>query len=177
MTSDTEFLREKLQFQPRDSPGIRKLAEFTDASLAVSLHAPNDEVRNKLVPINRKYPIAELLGVCREYIKVLGEKRTVTIEYTLLEGVMINRCMHFSLPLSYLGFLAKSILSHSIHSQDQIIVGLARGLYAHSKRFWLALVCQLWFAQLEETILMQHVDNWLEMFEIKPDKSQVTRKF
>jgi len=67
-------------------PGIRKLAEFTDASLAVSLHAPNDEVRNKLVPINRKYPIAELLGVCREYIKVLGEKRSVTIEYTLLEG-------------------------------------------------------------------------------------------
>ena len=68
-------------------PGIRKLAEYTDASLAVSLHAPNDEIRNQLVPINRKYPIAELLSVCREYTKVLGEKRTVTIEYTLLDGV------------------------------------------------------------------------------------------
>ena len=42
-------------------PALRKLGEVTDVSLAVSLHAPNDELRNVLVPINRKYPLAELL--------------------------------------------------------------------------------------------------------------------
>ena len=88
-------------------PGIRKLAEYTDASLAVSLHAPNDEVRNKLVPINRKYPIAELLGVCREYIRVLGEKRSVTIEYTLLEGCNDQPVHALQLATLLLGFPCK----------------------------------------------------------------------
>ena len=68
-------------------PAIYKLAETTDASLAISLHAPNDELRNQLVPINRKYNIAELLAACRRYAENFGEKRTVTIEYTLLDGV------------------------------------------------------------------------------------------
>ena len=68
-------------------PAIYKLAETTDASLAISLHAPNDELRNQLVPINRKYNIAELLAACRRYAENFGEKRTVTVEYTLLNGV------------------------------------------------------------------------------------------
>lgn len=68
-------------------PAIYKLAEVTDASLAVSLHAPNDALRNELVPINRKYPIAELLAACRRYAENFGEKRTVTVEYVLLAGV------------------------------------------------------------------------------------------
>ena len=68
-------------------PGIYKLAEVTDVSLAVSLHAPNDELRDKLVPINRKYPIAELMAACHHYLKVLGEHRSITIEYTLMRGV------------------------------------------------------------------------------------------
>ncbi len=68
-------------------PGIYKLAEVTDASLAISLHAPNDELRDMLVPINRKYPIAELLEACRRYVGNLGEKRTVTVEYTLIDRV------------------------------------------------------------------------------------------
>ncbi|MEX1237315.1 MAG: 23S rRNA (adenine(2503)-C(2))-methyltransferase RlmN [Pseudomonadales bacterium] len=68
-------------------PAIYKLAETTDASLAISLHAPNDELRDQLVPINRKYKIAELLAACRRYAENFGEKRTVTIEYTLLSGV------------------------------------------------------------------------------------------
>ncbi len=68
-------------------PGIYRLAERTDASLAISLHAPNDALRDELVPINRKYPIAELLKACRSYAGNLGEKRTVTVEYTLLNGV------------------------------------------------------------------------------------------
>ena len=68
-------------------PGIYKLIETTDASLAISLHAPNDELRNQLVPINRKYPIADLLEACKKYAKNLGEKRVITVEYTLIDGV------------------------------------------------------------------------------------------
>jgi 23S rRNA (adenine2503-C2)-methyltransferase len=68
-------------------PGIEKLCETTDASLAISLHAPNDELRNQLVPINRKYPIEKLLEVCRRYANNLGEKRTITVEYTLINGI------------------------------------------------------------------------------------------
>ena len=68
-------------------PAIYKLAETTDASLAISLHAPNDELRNQLVPVNRKYPIADLLSACRKYAENFGEKRTVTVEYVLLAGV------------------------------------------------------------------------------------------
>ncbi len=68
-------------------PGIRKLAAHTDTALAISLHAPNDALRDVLVPINRKYPIAELLDACREYLAGLGDKRTITVEYTLIDGV------------------------------------------------------------------------------------------
>ena len=68
-------------------PGIYKLSETTDASLAISLHAPNNELRDQLVPINRKYPIEELLTACRRYAENLGEKRTITVEYTLLDGI------------------------------------------------------------------------------------------
>ena len=69
-------------------PGIMALAAVSDVSLAVSLHAPNDALRDVLVPINRKYPIAELLAACRHYQdSSLGERRTVTFEYTLLADV------------------------------------------------------------------------------------------
>lgn len=66
-------------------PALRKLSSVTDVSLAVSLHAPNDELRNELVPINRKYPIAVLLDACREYMDAQSDThRVTTIEYTLI---------------------------------------------------------------------------------------------
>lgn len=66
-------------------PALRKLSSVTDVSLAVSLHAPNDELRNELVPINRKYPIAMLLDACREYMDAQSDThRVTTIEYTLI---------------------------------------------------------------------------------------------
>lgn len=68
-------------------PGIYELAKHTDVSLAISLHAPNDALRDQLVPINKKYPIAELMEACRHYLSGLGDKRTLTIEYTLMRGV------------------------------------------------------------------------------------------
>lgn len=69
-------------------PALDRLAEFSDVSLAVSLHAPNDEIRNQIVPINRRYPIQQLLQSAKSYIDAQSDrKRVVTIEYTLLAGV------------------------------------------------------------------------------------------
>lgn len=73
-------------------PALDKLAKVSEASLAVSLHAPNDALRNELVPINRKYPIAVLLESARNYIDAQSDKkRVVTIEYTLIAGVNDQR--------------------------------------------------------------------------------------
>ena len=68
-------------------PAIDRMAEFTDASIAISLHAPNDELRNQLVPVNKKYPIKELLASVKNYLDQLSDKRKATIEYTLMAGV------------------------------------------------------------------------------------------
>jgi 23S rRNA (adenine2503-C2)-methyltransferase len=63
-----------------------KLAEEVNVALAVSLHAPDDELRNELVPINRKHPIAELLEACWHYNDEQNG-RSVTFEYVMLDGV------------------------------------------------------------------------------------------
>jgi 23S rRNA (adenine2503-C2)-methyltransferase len=67
-------------------PQMYKLAEECNVALAVSLHAPNDELRNELVPINRKHPIGELLEACWHYIDKQNG-RSVTFEYVMLDGV------------------------------------------------------------------------------------------
>ncbi|MDR2215816.1 MAG: 23S rRNA (adenine(2503)-C(2))-methyltransferase RlmN [Nevskiaceae bacterium] len=67
-------------------PQIYKLAEESNVALAVSLHAPDDELRNQLVPINRLHPIRELLDACWHYIDEQNG-RSVTFEYVMLEGV------------------------------------------------------------------------------------------
>ena len=67
-------------------PGIYRLRESIDVALAVSLHSPVDDVRVELVPLNRKYPIAELMQACRDFVSE-KHKRTVTFEYTLIDGV------------------------------------------------------------------------------------------
>jgi len=73
-------------------PALDRLAEVSEASLAVSLHAPNDALRSQLVPVNRRYPIAELLASARRYIDAQKDsKRVVTIEYTLMAGVNDQR--------------------------------------------------------------------------------------
>ena len=70
------------------APAIHRLAEeVTGVSLAVSLHAPTDALRDELVPLNRKYPLADLLAACRHYLSGLGRRRALTMEYTLLKGV------------------------------------------------------------------------------------------
>src|SRR6056297_2114969 len=67
-------------------PQLRRLGEECNVSLAVSLHAPDDELRNRLVPINRVHPIAELLDACWEYAAARSN-RHITFEYVMLDGV------------------------------------------------------------------------------------------
>jgi 23S rRNA (adenine2503-C2)-methyltransferase len=67
-------------------PQIRKLGKDCNVALAVSLHAPNDELRNEIVPINKVHPIAELLDTCWEYA-ARHSNRFITFEYVMLRGV------------------------------------------------------------------------------------------
>lgn len=67
-------------------PALQRLGELTDVSLAVSLHAPTDALRSELVPINQKYPLAELLAACNAFIAE-EKRRKVTFEYVMLDGV------------------------------------------------------------------------------------------
>lgn len=67
-------------------PNLEKLADDCNVALAVSLHAPNDELRDRLVPINRKHPIRELLDACWVYAKK-HHNRHITFEYVMMDGV------------------------------------------------------------------------------------------
>ena len=73
-------------------PGIRKLAARPlPVNLAVSLHAANDTLRDELVPINRRYPIADLLAACRDYLAV--KRRRVSFEWAMIDGVLMRDTM------------------------------------------------------------------------------------
>ena len=67
-------------------PALRQLRGVSDVSLAVSLHAANNELRDQLVPINRKYPLEELVPACKDFIRD-EKRRKVTWEYVMLDGV------------------------------------------------------------------------------------------
>jgi 23S rRNA (adenine2503-C2)-methyltransferase len=67
-------------------PEIERLGHESGAALAISLHAVRDELRNKLVPLNKKYPIQELMQACRDYPGVSNARR-ITFEYVMLKGV------------------------------------------------------------------------------------------
>lgn len=68
-------------------PFIDRLKEDVDVALAVSLHAPNDPLRDELVPINRKYPIEDLMEACRRYTDGKNHKAHIVYEYVMLDGV------------------------------------------------------------------------------------------
>jgi 23S rRNA (adenine2503-C2)-methyltransferase len=59
--------------------------DFPKINLAVSLHAPNDTIRNKMMPINKRYPLDELLAACKKHVETTG--RRITFEYALVKGV------------------------------------------------------------------------------------------
>jgi len=69
-------------------PKIPQLArDFGCIKLAVSLHAPTDEVRDKIMPVNKKYPLKELMAACREFQEIAGTRQYITMEYVMLDGV------------------------------------------------------------------------------------------
>ena len=68
-------------------PFMDRLREDVDTAMAVSLHAPNDELRNALVPINRIYPLAELMEACRRYTGSKDRKAHIVYEYVMLDGI------------------------------------------------------------------------------------------
>ena len=68
------------------TPRIRKLASSSRIALALSLHAPDDELRNMLVPLNKRYPLGPLLEACWDYAR-RTESREITFEYVMLDGV------------------------------------------------------------------------------------------
>ncbi|WP_188662408.1 23S rRNA (adenine(2503)-C(2))-methyltransferase RlmN [Terasakiella brassicae] len=67
-------------------PEIRRLGEQADVELAISLHAPRDDVRNEIMPINKKYPLKELMAAVRDYPAAINARR-VTFEYVMLKGI------------------------------------------------------------------------------------------
>lgn len=68
-------------------PKIYQLKQDSDVSLAVSLHAPTDAVRHSIVPINQKYPVAELIAACRDFVEDRDSKKHITWEYVMLKGI------------------------------------------------------------------------------------------
>lgn len=67
-------------------PQMEKLKQDSPVALAVSLHAANDQLRNELVPVNKKFPLKDLMAVCRDYFEA-EPRRKVTFEYVMLKGV------------------------------------------------------------------------------------------
>ncbi|WP_444995006.1 23S rRNA (adenine(2503)-C(2))-methyltransferase RlmN [Aliikangiella sp. IMCC44359] len=68
-------------------PGLEKLADRSDVALALSLHATNNQLRNELVPLNKKYPIEKLFPAVKHYLDSSKASKKVTIEYVMLKGV------------------------------------------------------------------------------------------
>jgi 23S rRNA (adenine2503-C2)-methyltransferase len=67
-------------------PLIDQLSDAIDVSLAVSLHAANDDLRTELVPLNKRYPIADLLAACQRWV-ARKPRTSITFEYTLMKGI------------------------------------------------------------------------------------------
>ncbi|MBE0492904.1 MAG: 23S rRNA (adenine(2503)-C(2))-methyltransferase RlmN [Thiomicrospira sp.] len=89
-------------------PAIDKLREEVDASLAISLHAPNNALRDQLVPVNKKYPLEVLMPALFRYVEGGNSKKHITIEYVMLDGVN-DRLEHADELVELLGDLASKI--------------------------------------------------------------------
>jgi 23S rRNA (adenine2503-C2)-methyltransferase len=68
-------------------PAIDRIGDLLDMRLAVSLHAPNDELRDSLVPLNKKYPLRELMAACKRFIDKQNTRTRITFEYVMLDGI------------------------------------------------------------------------------------------
>jgi len=68
-------------------PAMDRLADILDMRLAVSLHATDDALRNELVPLNKKYPLKELIAACHRFVDKQKSRYRITFEYVLLAGI------------------------------------------------------------------------------------------
>jgi 23S rRNA (adenine2503-C2)-methyltransferase len=68
-------------------PALMRMSDKVPVSLAISLHAPNDKLRDILVPINKKYPIKELMKACHYYLNAGTQERHILFEYVMLDGI------------------------------------------------------------------------------------------
>jgi 23S rRNA (adenine2503-C2)-methyltransferase len=68
-------------------PAMDRLGDVLDMRLAVSLHASNDKLRNELVPVNKKYPLKELIAACQRFIDKQNSRSRITFEYVMLDGI------------------------------------------------------------------------------------------
>ena len=95
------------------TPGIEKLVdEKLQVELSVSLHSADDKIRSKLVPINKRYPLSDLIGVCKDYTK--RTKRIITFEYILIKGVNASEGDAFKLARLLTGMMCKvNIISYN----------------------------------------------------------------
>ncbi len=119
------------------APRIPRLGHDTKVNLAVSLNATTDEVRDRIMPINKRYPIKVLLDACREF--PLPERRRITFEYVMLEGV--NDSMDDARRLVGLvhGFRCKvNLIPYNAHPRspyrrpsDRVVDAFQRHLYSH----------------------------------------------
>ena len=69
------------------APVIPRIAEDLGVKLAVSLHAPTNEIRDKIMPVNRKYPLEELMAACKKFQEIGGTRQYITMEYVMLDGI------------------------------------------------------------------------------------------
>ncbi len=89
-------------------PALDRLAGLSEASLAISLHAPNDALRDRLMPVNRRYPIRALLDSARRYMDAQTDvKRVVTVEYTLIKDLNDSVALAHELAALLRGFPCK----------------------------------------------------------------------
>ena len=85
-------------------PALDRLKDRLDVSLAISLHAPTNELRNQLVPLNKKYPLELILPACRRFLESKSRKMSITFEYVMLKGIN-DRPEHARQLVSLLGEL------------------------------------------------------------------------
>lgn len=96
----------------------RLMEERLQLTLSVSLHAPNNEIRSRLMPINRRYPVEELLKACREYVRVTG--RRISFEYAMIDGVNDTDACALELASRLKGMLChvNLIPANEVHGKD-----------------------------------------------------------
>ena len=101
-------------------PKINKLSKDIDVSLAISLHAPDDKLRDQIVPINKKYPINSLMQACKDYLSNFESKKNITMEYIMIDGVndSMNHAKKLAVLLSNISCKINLIPFNSFEGSD-----------------------------------------------------------